>query len=229
MLRVVENDQPVFTTRVVVGKTDKQTPVFSRDMQEVVFGPFWNVPTSIKIEEIRPYLREEAAWFFGGGGWNTAVFQRHNLRVKIGGREVDPSAVDWNRFDIRNTEIYQPPGPGNVLGRVKFVFPNKHDVYMHDTPQKFLFANAVRAESHGCMRVQNPDQLAAVLLKRDQGWSQARTMSAIDTGYDQHVALRRKIPVYVTYFTLKVNADGSLSSYGDLYGHDARIAAALKL
>lgn len=229
MLRVVEDDQPVFTTRVVVGKTDKQTPIFSRDMQEVVFGPFWNVPTSIKIEEIRPYLREEAAWFFGGGGWNTAVFQRHNLRVKIGGREVDPGAVDWNRFDIRNTEIYQPPGPGNVLGKVKFVFPNKHDVYMHDTPQKFLFANAVRAESHGCMRVQNPDQLAAVLLKRDQGWSQARTMSAIDTGYDQHVALRQKIPVYVTYFTLKANADGSLSSYGDLYGHDARIAAALRL
>jgi L,D-transpeptidase YcbB len=229
MLRVVEDDKPVFTTRVVVGKTDKQTPIFSRDMQEVVFGPFWNVPTSIKIEEIRPYLREEAAWFFGGGSWNTAVFQRHNLRVKIGGREVDPGAVDWNRFDIRNTEIYQPPGPGNVLGRVKFVFPNKHDVYMHDTPQKFLFANAVRAESHGCMRVQNPDQLAAVLLRRDQGWSKARTMSAIDTGYDQHVPLRQRIPVYVTYFTLKVNADGSLSSYGDLYGHDARIAAALRL
>ena len=229
MLRVVEDDKPVFTTRVVVGKTDKQTPIFSRDMQEVVFGPYWNVPTSIKIEEIRPYLRQEAAWFFGGGGWNTAVFQRHNLRVKIGGREVDPAAVDWNRFDIRNTEIFQPPGPGNVLGKVKFVFPNKHDVYMHDTPQKFLFANAVRAESHGCMRVQNPDQLAAVLLQRDQGWSQARTMSAIDTGYDQHVPLRRKIPVYVTYFTLKVNADGSLSTYGDLYGHDARIAAALRL
>jgi L,D-transpeptidase YcbB len=229
MLRVVEDDEALFTTRVVVGKTDKQTPVFSRDMQEVVFGPFWNVPTSIKIEEIRPYLREEAAWFFGGGGWNTAVFQRHNLRVKIGGREVDPGAVDWNRFDIRNTEIYQPPGPGNVLGRVKFVFPNKHDVYMHDTPQKFLFANAVRAESHGCMRVQNPDQLAAVLLRRDRGWSQARTLSAIETGYDQHVPLRQRIPVYVAYFTLKVNPDGSLSSYGDLYGHDARIAAALRL
>jgi L,D-transpeptidase YcbB len=229
MLRVVEDDQPVYTTRVVVGKPDKQTPIFSNEMQEVVFGPFWNVPTSIKVEEIRPYLREEAAWFFGGGGWNTSVFQRHNLRIKIGGREVDPSAVDWNRLDIRNTEIYQPPGPANVLGRVKFVFPNKHDVYMHDTPQKFLFANSVRAESHGCMRVQNPDQLAAVLLKRDQGWSQARTMSAIDTGYDQHVALHRKIPVYITYFTLKVNPDGSLLTYGDIYGHDARMAAALRL
>jgi len=229
MLRVVVDDKQAYTTRVVVGKPDKQTPIFSNEMQEIVFGPFWNVPTSIKIEEIRPYLREEAAWFFGGGGWNTSVFRSHGLRVKFAGREIDPSAVDWNRIDIRNTEIYQPPGPANVLGRVKFVFPNKHDVYMHDTPQKFLFANAVRAESHGCMRVQNPDQLAAVLLKQDQHWSQAQTMSAIENGYDQHVALRHKIPVYISYFTLKVNDDGSVSTYGDIYGHDARMAAALRL
>jgi murein L,D-transpeptidase YcbB/YkuD len=229
MLRVVEDGKPIYTTRVVVGKTDKQTPIFSKDMQEIVFGPYWNVPTSIKVEEIRPYLREEASWFFGGGGWNTAVFERHNLRIRYGGRELDPGSVDWNRVDIRNLELYQPPGPGNVLGRVKFVFPNKHDVYMHDTPQKFLFANTIRAESHGCMRVENPDQFAAVLLRRDQGWSQARTMSAIETGYDQHVPLRQRIPVYISYFTLKVNADGSISTYGDIYGHDARMAAALRL
>ena len=228
MLRVMSDDKPTYTTRVVVGKVDKQTPIFSRDMQEIVFGPFWNVPTSIKVEEIRPYLREEASWF-GGGAWNTAVFQRHDLRIRYAGRELDPAAIDWNRVDIRTLELFQPPGPANVLGRVKFVFPNKHDVYMHDTPQKFLFANEVRAESHGCMRVQNPDQLAAVLLKQDQNWSQARTMSAIDIGYDQHIALRQKIPVYITYFTLKINADGSVSTYGDIYGHDARMAAALGL
>ena len=229
MLRVVADGKPVHTTRVVVGKPDKQTPIFSNEMQEIVFGPFWNVPTSIKVEEIRPYVREEASWLFGGGGFNTSVFQRHNLRVKYLGREVDPAAVDWNRIDIRSTEIYQPPGPDNVLGKVKFVFPNKHDVYMHDTPQKFLFAQPVRAESHGCMRVQNPDQLAAVLLKHDQGWSEARTISAIDDGYDSHVALQHRIPVYITYFTLKVNDDGSISTYGDIYGHDSRMAAALRL
>jgi murein L,D-transpeptidase YcbB/YkuD len=228
MLRVMSEGRPSFTTRVVVGKVDKQTPIFSRDMQTIVFGPYWNVPTSIKVEEIRPYLRQEASWF-GGGGWNTTVFQRHNLRIRYGGREIDPGAVDWSRVDIRTLELFQPPGPANVLGRVKFVFPNKHDVYMHDTPQKFLFANSVRAESHGCMRVQNPDQLAAVLLKQDQNWSQARTLSAIENGYDQQVGLRQKIPVYVTYFTLKINDDGSIATYGDIYGHDARMAAALKL
>jgi L,D-transpeptidase YcbB len=228
-LRVVADSKTVHTTRVVVGKPDKQTPVFSDEMQEIVLNPFWNVPTSIKVEEIRPYLREEAAWFFGGGGWNTAVLQRHNLRVKYLGRDVDPGAIDWNAMDIRNFEIYQPPGPDNVLGHVKFVFPNKHDVYMHDTPQKFLFAQPVRAESHGCMRVQNPEQLALILLRHDQGWNEARIASAISDGYDSHVALRQRIPVYITYFTLKANEDGSTSNYGDIYGHDARMAAALGL
>jgi L,D-transpeptidase YcbB len=228
-LRVVDEGETIHTARVVVGKTDKQTPIFSNEMQTVVFGPYWNVPTSIKVEEIRPYLREEAAWFFGGGGWNTSVFQRHGLRIRYGGREVDPGSIDWNRVDIRNMELYQPPGPGNVLGKVKFLFPNKHDVYMHDTPQKHLFGRPVRAESHGCMRVQNPDRLAAIIMKHDQGWSQARTISALDTGYDHQVALQQKIPVYITYFTARVNADGSVSTFGDLYGHDARMASALGL
>ena len=229
MLRVVKDDEPIFTTRVVVGKTNTQTPVFSEDMKTVVFGPYWHMPNSIKVGEIRPYLRQEASWFFGGGGWNTSVLQRHGVRIRYGGREVDPRTVDWNRVDIRNFELYQPPGPGNVLGKFKFMFPNKHDVYMHDTPQKHLFANSVRAESHGCMRVQHPDQLASIIMQHDQGWSQARTRTALDTAYDQQVALRHKIPVYVASFTLKVNADGSVSTYGDLYGHDARMAAALRL
>jgi murein L,D-transpeptidase YcbB/YkuD len=197
-------------------------------MQEIVFNPFWNVPNSIKTEEIRPYLTEEGGWF-GGGGWNTAVLERHNLRINVGGREVDPSRLDWNHIDIRSLNIYQPPGPDNVLGTVKFVFPNKHDVYMHDTTQKGLFAQTIRAESHGCMRVQNPDQFALTLLKHDQGWSAGRVASAIQNGYDQHVALNQKIPVYITYFTLWVNDDGSISTFSDLYGHDARMAAALRL
>ncbi len=227
-LRVVSDEETIHTTRVVVGKPDKQTPVFSNEMQTVVFGPFWNVPNSIKTDEIRPYVRQTGGgWFSGGSGWNTSVFQRHNLRIKYGGREVDPNSLDWSRVDIRTLHLYQPPGPGNVLGKVKFVFPNKHDVYMHDTPQKHLFANQVRAESHGCMRVQNPDQLAAVILKHDQNWSEARTLSAMETGYDQHVGLHRKVPVYITYFTLRVNEDGSITTFRDLYGHDRRMASAL--
>jgi murein L,D-transpeptidase YcbB/YkuD len=228
MLRVAKDDGPVFATRVVVGKPNTPTPVLSNEMQTVVFGPYWHVPTSIKVDEIRPYLREEASWFFRSSRWNTSVFRRHGLGIRYAGRDLDPDSIDWNRVDIRNLELYQPPGPDNVLGRVKFLFPNKHDVYMHDTQQKNLFAYPIRAESHGCMRVQNPGELAAIIMKHDQGWSDGRTFTALETGYDQQVPLRQRIPVHVTYFTLKVNDDGSLSSYGDIYGHDARLAAALR-
>jgi L,D-transpeptidase YcbB len=225
--RVVREGKVVHAARVVVGTPDKQTPIFSDQMKEIVFRPYWNVPTSIKVEEIRPYLREEVPWFFGGGGWNTSVLQRHGLRVRYGGREVDPGSLDWNRVDIRSLEIFQPPGPDNVLGKIKFVFPNKHDVYLHDTTQKELFAKPVRAESHGCVRVENPEELATIVLGYDQGWNAERVASAIENGYDQHVKLTHTIPVHITYFTLWVNDDGSISNLADIYGHDARMATAL--
>ncbi|MGH6802409.1 MAG: L,D-transpeptidase family protein [Methyloceanibacter sp.] len=223
-LRVIEEGTPIHTARVVVGKPDKQTPVISDEMEEVVFNPYWNVPNSIKMEEIAPYFGGGGGFF---GGWDTSILQRHGLRIRYGGRDVDPDAIDWSRNDLRNFDLVQPPGPGNVLGRVKFVFPNKHDVYMHDTTQKHLFANVVRAESHGCMRVQNPERLAEVVLQHDKSWSPARVESTFDAGGDNHVALEQKIPVYLTYFTLRVNDDGSISTFNDLYGHDARMNAAL--
>jgi len=224
-LRVVEEGKPILTTRVVVGKPDKQTPVFSDEMEELVFNPYWNVPNSIKNEEIAPYFSQGGGFF--GGGWDTSVLQRHGLRIKYGNRDIDPDSIDWSRNDIRNFDLVQPPGPTNVLGKVKFVFPNSHDVYMHDTTQKFLFNNAVRAESHGCMRVQYPEKLAEIVLKHDKDWSPARVESTFDAGGDNHVALDEKIPVYITYFTLRVNDDGSISTFNDLYGHDARMNAAL--
>ena len=224
MLKVVDDGKIVHTARVVVGKPDKQTPIFSNEMQEIVFNPIWNVPNSIKTDEILPYLMRGGGW---AGGWDTSIFANHNLHVKYGGREVDPRSIDWGRINIRNLEIYQPSGPDNVLGHVKFVFPNKHDVYMHDTTMRDYFGQSVRAESHGCMRVQNPNQLALVLLKHDQGWTQARVASAIRDSNDNHIALQHKIPVYISYFTLRVNDDGSISTFGDVYRHDARMAAAL--
>ncbi len=171
-LRVVEEGTPTLTARVVVGKPRTQTPVITDEMEEVVFNPYWNVPNSIKNEEIAPYMGQGGGFF--GGGWDTAVLKRHGLRIKYGNRDIDPDSIDWSQNDIRNFDLVQPPGPSNVLGRVKFLFPNSHDVYMHDTTQKFLFANAVRAESHGCMRVQNPNLLAQAILKKDKGWSEAQ-------------------------------------------------------
>ena len=224
MLRVVEDGTPIHDARVVVGKPDKQTPVISDEMEEVVFNPYWNVPNSIKMAEIAPYMGYGGGFF---GGYDTSILQRHGLLIRSGGRDIDPDSIDWSRNDIRNFDLVQPPGPDNVLGRVKFLFPNKHDVYMHDTTQKSLFNKAVRAESHGCMRVQNPERLAEVILGHDKGWSSARVESTFDAGGDYHVALDQKIPVYITYFTLRVNDDGSFTTFNDIYRYDARIDAAL--
>jgi murein L,D-transpeptidase YcbB/YkuD len=223
MLRVMAEGGPTFTTRVVVGDPDTQTPIFSQDMQEIVFGPYWRVPNSIKNEEILPYIPRRVA----RGRWDASILKSHNLRISIGGREVDPSRLDWGHIDRRKIDIYQPPGPNNALGKVKFVFPNKHDVYMHDTPQKLLFGNNLRATSHGCIRVQHPDQLALRLLGHDQDWKADEIAAALKNGYDQHVALKQKIPVHITYFTLWVNDDGSLSYFGDPYGHDQSMTKAL--
>jgi murein L,D-transpeptidase YcbB/YkuD len=114
-----------------------------------------------------------------------------------------------------------------VLGGIKFRFPNKHDIYMHDTPQRDLFEKTVRAYSHGCIRVQNPGRLAEILLEEDKGWSAAHVRGLLAQGGNNEVTLTKQIPVHITYFTVMVGDDGRLQSFGDLYGHDNRVASAL--
>jgi murein L,D-transpeptidase YcbB/YkuD len=225
--RVFKEDEPIHETRVIVGKTHTQTPIFSDEMEEIVFRPNWFVPNSIKQNEIAPYLRRGGGFF--SSGWDTSVLRRQGLRIRgANGRDIDPDRIDWSRNDIRRYELYQPPGPRNVLGLVKFRFPNTHDVYLHDTTQKNLFSNSVRAFSHGCVRVQNPEKLATVLLGHDQDWSAARVSSAMHNGADANkVFIKNRIPVYLTYFTVVAEENGELKQYKDLYGHDRRMIAAL--
>jgi hypothetical protein len=157
-------------------------------------------------------------------GRNTAILGQHNLQIWGSRSRPSFNRLGSSRYSqFRNTA----PGPNNVLGRIKFVFPNKHDVYMHDTTLRNYYGQSYRDESHGCMRVQNPDQFALALLKHDQGWTRACVADAIRGRGDNHVVLQQKIPVYISYFTLKVNDDGSISTFRDLYGHDARMADAL--
>ena len=226
-VRVFKEDEPIHETRVIVGKTHTQTPIFTDEMEEIVFRPNWYVPNSIKQNEIAPYLRRGGGFF--SSGWDTSVLRRQGLRIRgANGRDIDPDRIDWSRNDIRRYELYQPPGPRNVLGLVKFRFPNTHDVYLHDTTQKNLFSNPVRAYSHGCVRVQNPDKLATVLLGHDQDWSAARVSSAMHNGADANkVFIKNRIPVYLTYFTAVADGNGELKQYKDLYGHDRRMIAAL--
>ena len=151
------------------------------------------------------------------------------FRSAYNGREVDPATVDWTTADMRAFHIYQPPGAGNALGQVKFLFPNKHDVYMHDTPTKSLFANPVRAYSHGCMRVRDPLKFAEMLLSEDQGMPMSRIVQLANSGpQNNEIRLKKKVPIHVTYFTAWVDDDGKLKTFADIYGHEPKVHLGLE-
>lgn len=215
-MRLVKNGVAVHSERVVTGKPESSTPVFSEEMQSVVFQPKWGVPDSIKINELLPRLQQ-------GGGL------RSGLKMTLNGRDVDPWRIDWSRADITRYSVYQPSGEDNALGVVKFLFPNKHAVYLHDTPSKSLFNASVRANSHGCIRVRNPVKLAELVLGDDKGWSSEHIHDLVDDGpEDNQVKLDTKIPVHVTYFTAVPDANGNVRTFGDVYGHEKRITQALQ-
>jgi murein L,D-transpeptidase YcbB/YkuD len=217
-LRVVADGHVVHSERVIVGRPTTQTPIFSDEIQHVIFHPFWGVPASIKTKELLPSLQRG----------NTDVLARNNLRLQYRGREIDPRTVDWSRADMRKFHVYQPPGADNALGIVKFRFPNAHAVYIHDTPSKRLFNADVRAFSHGCMRLRDPVKLAALLLTQDETWTAEKVNAAARRGPKNNwIALGRKVPVHMTYFTAWVDDDGALKLFRDVYGHDTRIARAI--
>lgn len=215
MVRVVKDGKIVHAERIVAGKTETQTPVFSENLQTVVFHPNWNIPESIKIKELLPRLAS-------GGGL------RGDLRMKRNGKVVDPWNVDWSRADIRNYEVFQPSGDGNALGELKFLFPNKHSVYLHDTPSKGLFAESTRTFSHGCMRVRNPVRLAEMVLGEDKGWDPAKIKQLLKSGPENNaITLDKRIPVHVTYFTARIDDSGAPHYFRDVYGHEQRVSLAL--
>lgn len=216
-VRVVKDAEIIHDERIVSGRYETQTPIFSDSMKTVVFNPSWIVPHSIMVNELLPKLR-------AGGN----PIARQGLEIKRNGRQIDAYSVNWNRSDIRNYHVYQPPGPGNVLGVVKFLFPNKHAVYLHDTPSKSLFSARVRTFSHGCVRVRNPVRLAEVIMAEEKGWDARKVKDLIARGPgDNDVTLDTPMPVHIMYFTAWVEDDGTVKTFQDVYGHQKRITLAL--
>jgi murein L,D-transpeptidase YcbB/YkuD len=226
MTRIVKKGETIHSAKIVVGKPSTPTPVFSANMRYVVFQPEWAVPDSIKMQEILPFLHPQQS-YYGEGEINTDILRRHNLRVSYNGQFVDASRINWSQTDIRRFTFIQPPGPQNVLGVVKFRFPNKHDVYMHDTPERLLLEKQARAFSHGCMRVQNPLRFAEIILGEDKGWSSGQIGTLVSGPPNNEIPLTHPIPVHVTYFTAVANEDGNIRFTGDPYGKDERLASAL--
>jgi murein L,D-transpeptidase YcbB/YkuD len=230
--RVVRKGETIHTGRIVAGQPEWATPAFSADMKTIVFHPSWGVPDGIRRKELLPRLRDSSQGgllsLFTGAQSSRAVLEQLKLEVTYQGRPIDPDRVDWSTANIAAYEFRQPPGPTNPLGTVKFMFPNRHDVYMHDTPasERDLFAKTYRGLSHGCMRVADPHRLAAILLAQDKGWSEQHVRGLLNGG-TQEVKLSTRIPVHMTYFTAMVDRQGNLETFGDLYGIDTRMGAIL--
>jgi len=221
--RVMKNGKSIYVEKTVVGQVKYATPVFSAQMRSIAFNPEWIVPETIKLEDLQPSLR-------GGGVFgepDTSILREHQLSVSYQGKPVDASTVDWGRANILQYTFTQPPGPENVLGKLKFNFPNRHAIYMHDTIQPEFFDEEVRALSHGCIRVRQPDRLAALLLAEDKGWSAAQVQNLLATGNNSIVPLSRSVPVHLTYFTVVADEKGKLQAFDDIYGIDAKMSAVL--
>jgi murein L,D-transpeptidase YcbB/YkuD len=208
-----------YTTRVVVGTVKNQTPVFSDNIRHIVVNPYWNVPSSILRGEIAPAVMR-----------NPGYIDSHNYDLLYNGSPISPWSVDWSQVSPSNFpfRVRQRPGASNALGQIKFLFPNKHDVYLHDTPSKSLFSRDFRAYSHGCVRVQNPMEFADALMANEPNISRASLEAMFGTS-ERWVNPEHQIPVHIAYFTVRVEADGSLRSFGDVYGHNAKLIAAMGL
>jgi murein L,D-transpeptidase YcbB/YkuD len=223
VLRVFTADHKVaLRMNVVVGKAVRhQTPVFAKDMQYIVFRPYWNVPTSILRSEIVPAVVKNRNYI---ANKNFEVVTYSGTVVTSGPINDDVLA----QLRAAKLMVRQKPGPDNALGLVKFMFPNEHSVYLHSTPAQSLFSQSRRDFSHGCIRVQKPAELAATLLRNQPPWTLEKVQAAMQTGPDnQQVNLKVPIPVLILYITAVVEEDGSVHFFDDIYGHDKSLEALL--
>ena len=209
-----EAGKPVMDIRVVVGKPGNNTPVFSEEMETVVFSPYWNIPDSIAEGETAPAIARDPNYLDRQG--------IEILRMSGGAAQtLKATDVDWSSPDAARGLVFrQRPGAGNALGNVKFMFPNKHNVYLHDTPADSLFAKPGRAFSHGCVRVEEPEVLAKYVLNGYPEWDEESIVAAMHSGAEKHVKLKEKIPVHIVYFTSWVDENGGLHFAPDIYGYD---------
>lgn len=221
-LEVVENGKTLSNMPVVVGKDYRQTPVFSGTMTYVVFNPYWNVPPTITAEDVLPAIKK-----------NPAYLKRKGLEVVSNGNDqtpIDPYTIDWSLYTKDNLpfRFRQPPGTANALGQIKFMFPNKYDVYIHDTPHRADFERTQRAASSGCIRVSDPIHLAEYVLKGNPRWTRQAIIAALDSVKDFTVRLPQPIPVHIFYCTAWVDEQGIVHFREDIYNRDEAVVEALK-
>ena len=216
-LVVKDSGSVIFSSKVVVGKPESQTPLLTSAITDMITYPKWHIPNSIIAKEILPALKKDVG-YLAKKGYSLADFK---------GNEIDPATVDWSKYEKEIPyRVIQGSGDDNALGVIKFNFPNKFSVYLHDTNQRHLFSKNKRALSHGCVRVESWDTLATYLLEQDTIVANATPIDSLQTWLalkEKHViALRNKVPLYIRYFTCE-GEDGALVIHDDIYGEDNRL------
>lgn len=220
-LYVVESDATVMTMRAIVGRPYRDTPIFSDVMTYLVFSPYWHVPPGVAARDILPKVQKDPGYLAANGfrvfrGWDSNV-------------AIDPATVEWASLTRSNLpcRFRQDPGPLNALGRIKFMFPNDFYVYLHDTPTRNLFTETSRPFSSGCVRIEQPADLALYLLKDTAGWDRNAIERGMNRRQEQTVRLATSIPVHLLYWTVWADQDGTLQFLADVYGRDHRLRMAL--
>jgi len=217
-LRVLEGSDELMNSRIVVGKYARNTPVFESRISHFILNPYWYVPRSITIDEVVPLILKYPEYFY----WE-------NMKVlSSSGKVIPPWEVNWEKVTASNFkyQLRQEPGPKNPLGRIKFIFPNPFDVYLHDTPDRHLFEKTVRSFSHGCIRVEKTTDLAMALLKGKP--SREELVSAMDSGEMKTIRLPQTVEIQVLYFTAWADADGFVQFREDIYRYDAPLQLAME-
>src|SRR5665811_332329 len=209
--QAVQKGQLALDSAVVVGKPSRATPQVSAKIVEVNFFPIWTVPASIARKDLVPAIRKDMSYFYEN---------KFNVRRSWGSKPLDPTQVDWSSPQTASYKFSQDPGPQNALGLVRINMPNKHAVYMHDTPLKRLFNQSQRAFSSGCVRVESVWELVAWLLG-PQGWSLGKVEAQVASGQKKNVKLRQSVPVHFVYLTAFANNSGMAQFRPDIYGQDA--------
>jgi murein L,D-transpeptidase YcbB/YkuD len=216
--RLFRGGEPVWGARVQVGKPFTRSPVFAGSMTYLEFNPTWTVPVSIANRSILPKVKKDPDY----------LARSDMVLLDSSGREVSPETVDWATVTRMPYTVRQNPGTLNALGLVKFIFPNEHAIYLHDTPSRHKFSQTNRAFSSGCIRVENPMELATLLLEDQSSWDRSRIDEVVASGKRTTVRLTEPLPVFLLYWTAYPGKDGRVNFRKDLYDRDAPLLATLK-
>jgi len=206
----VENSQVAQRHTAVVGRIDRQTPILQSKVQQINFNPYWHVPKSIIRKDLTKYMQEDPEYL-----------TKYKIHIYDGkGREIQPTQIDWTTDEAVQYMFRQEPGAENSMGHVKINFPNKHDVYLHDTPSKGLFAENARFHSSGCMRIEGVNELVAWILRDNGGWDTSSVDAMFESNERLDVSVKQPVPIHTTYITAWANRQGTVSFRDDVYKFD---------